>query len=27
MPKLDGLKQLFPDLYREQPVLVHAQTG
>ncbi len=24
MPKLDGLRQMFPDLYREQPVLVHA---
>jgi peptide-methionine (S)-S-oxide reductase len=24
MPKLDGLKQQFPDLYRDQPVLVHA---
>ncbi|HEX4558206.1 MAG TPA: peptide-methionine (S)-S-oxide reductase MsrA [Mycobacterium sp.] len=26
MPKLDGLKQVFPDLYREQPMLVHAVT-
>jgi peptide-methionine (S)-S-oxide reductase len=26
MPKLDALKQTFPDLYREQPVLVHAVT-
>jgi peptide-methionine (S)-S-oxide reductase len=24
MPKLDDLRQEFPDLYREQPVLVHA---
>jgi len=24
MPKLDDLRQQFPDLYREQPVLVHA---
>jgi peptide-methionine (S)-S-oxide reductase len=24
MPKLDELRQQFPDLYREQPVLVHA---
>ncbi|HVQ50174.1 MAG TPA: peptide-methionine (S)-S-oxide reductase MsrA [Mycobacterium sp.] len=24
MPKLDGLRQTFPELYREQPVLVHA---
>ena len=24
MPKLDGLKRLFPDLYRDQPVLVLA---
>jgi peptide-methionine (S)-S-oxide reductase len=24
MPKLDDLRQRFPDLYREQPVLVHA---
>jgi peptide-methionine (S)-S-oxide reductase len=24
MPKLDGLRQMFPDMYREQPVLVHA---
>jgi peptide-methionine (S)-S-oxide reductase len=23
MPKIDALKQTFPDLYREQPVLVH----
>jgi peptide-methionine (S)-S-oxide reductase len=23
MPKLDGLRQMFPELYREQPVLVH----
>jgi peptide-methionine (S)-S-oxide reductase len=23
MPKLDDLRQQFPDLYREQPVLVH----
>lgn len=27
MPKLDDLKQTFPNLYREQPVLVHAQAG
>jgi peptide-methionine (S)-S-oxide reductase len=27
MPKLDAFKQTFPDLYREQPVLVHAQAG
>ena len=26
MPKIDALKQTFPDLYREQPVLVHPQT-
>jgi len=26
MPKLDDLKQLFPELYREQPVLVHTVT-
>jgi peptide-methionine (S)-S-oxide reductase len=26
MPKLEALKQTFPDLYREQPVLVHAFT-
>jgi peptide-methionine (S)-S-oxide reductase len=26
MPKLADLKQLFPELYREQPVLVHAFT-
>jgi peptide-methionine (S)-S-oxide reductase len=25
-PKIDALKQTFPDLYREQPVLVHPQT-
>lgn len=24
MPKLDDFRQQFPDLYREQPVLVHA---
>jgi peptide-methionine (S)-S-oxide reductase len=24
MPKLDGLRQTFPELYREQPVLVNA---
>jgi peptide-methionine (S)-S-oxide reductase len=24
MPKLDSLRQEFPDLYRDQPVLVHA---
>jgi peptide-methionine (S)-S-oxide reductase len=24
LPKLDDLRQVFPDLYREQPVLVHA---
>jgi peptide-methionine (S)-S-oxide reductase len=23
MPKLDSLRQMFPELYREQPVLVH----
>jgi peptide-methionine (S)-S-oxide reductase len=27
MPKLDDLKQQFPELYREQPVLVHAVTS
>jgi len=27
MPKLDGLRQMFPELYREQPVLVHALNG
>lgn len=27
MPKLDDLEQTFPNLYREQPVLVHAQAG
>jgi peptide-methionine (S)-S-oxide reductase len=27
MPKIDALKQTFPDLYREQPVLVHPQTS
>ncbi len=27
MPKLDDLKQQFPELYREQPVLVHALTS
>jgi peptide-methionine (S)-S-oxide reductase len=26
MPKLDGLRQTFPELYREQPVLVYAST-
>ena len=26
MPKLDALKQTFPDLYRDQPVLVHTVT-
>jgi peptide-methionine (S)-S-oxide reductase len=26
MPKLEAFKQTFPDLYREQPVLVHAFT-
>jgi peptide-methionine (S)-S-oxide reductase len=24
LPKLDDLRQVFPDLYREQPVLAHA---
>jgi hypothetical protein len=24
MPKLDALKQTFPERYREQPVLVNA---
>ncbi|MGZ5392411.1 MAG: peptide-methionine (S)-S-oxide reductase [Mycobacterium sp.] len=24
MPKLDDLRQMFPELYRDQPVLVHA---
>lgn len=27
MPKLDGLEQLFPELYRDQPVLVLANDG
>ena len=27
MPKLDALKQTFPERYREQPVLVHALTN
>jgi peptide-methionine (S)-S-oxide reductase len=27
MPKVDGLKQMFPDLYRAQPALVHAVNG
>ena len=27
MPKLHDLMQVFPDLYREQPVLVHGVTG
>jgi peptide-methionine (S)-S-oxide reductase len=27
MPKLEDLKQQFPELYREQPVLVHALTS
>ena len=27
IPKVDGLKQTFPDLYRDQPALVHAQNG
>ena len=27
MPKIDALKQVFPDLYREQPVLVNPQTS
>jgi peptide-methionine (S)-S-oxide reductase len=27
MPKVDGLKQMFPQLYRAQPVLVHAVNG
>ena len=27
MPKLDGLRQVFPELYRDQPVLVHASSG
>lgn len=27
MPKLDGLRQTFPELYREQPVLVHGSNG
>jgi peptide-methionine (S)-S-oxide reductase len=26
MPKLDGLRQMFPELYRERPVLVYAPT-
>ena len=26
MPKLDNLRQTFPELYREQPVLVNAST-
>jgi peptide-methionine (S)-S-oxide reductase len=26
MPKVDALKQTFPELYREQPVLVNAST-
>ena len=27
MPKLDDLRQMFPELYRDQPVLVHASSG
>jgi peptide-methionine (S)-S-oxide reductase len=27
MPKLDGLRQMFPELYRDRPVLVHASNG
>jgi peptide-methionine (S)-S-oxide reductase len=27
MPKVDGLKQMFPGLYRDQPVLVGAASG
>jgi peptide-methionine (S)-S-oxide reductase len=27
MPKLDDLRQMFPALYRDQPVLVHASSG
>ncbi|PXX12139.1 peptide-methionine (S)-S-oxide reductase MsrA [Mycolicibacterium moriokaense] len=27
MPKLDNLRQVFPQLYRDQPVLVHASNG
>jgi peptide-methionine (S)-S-oxide reductase len=27
MPKLSDLKQVFPELYRDQPVLVHAYNG
>ncbi|MDT5245270.1 MAG: peptide-methionine (S)-S-oxide reductase [Mycobacterium sp.] len=27
MPKLDGLRQTFPESYREQPVLVHAPSN
>ncbi len=27
MPKLGELKQLFPEFYRDQPVLVHASNG
>ena len=26
MPKLDDLRQMFPELYRDQPVLVHPST-
>ena len=27
MPKLDDLRQVFPELYRDQPVLVHASSS
>jgi peptide-methionine (S)-S-oxide reductase len=27
MPKLDDLRQMFPELYRDQPVLVHASSS
>ena len=27
MPKVDALKQTFPELYRDQPVLVHTSNG
>ena len=27
IPKIDALKQMFPDLYREQPVLVHPKAS
>ena len=27
MPKLDDLRQTFPELYRDQPALVHASSS